>query len=284
MNKKILNVVIAVSLIISASVFVLGQAQSAKLIKRTTYKTDKFEFGAGGTVTIVGAPQGSIEVEGWQKNEIEISAEIEMQAESEADLELLSQINGFTVDDGFGHVRILSVGTYDKTYIKKVKKKIPKKLLALPFKIDYKIKVPAYCDLEINGGRGDLKLANVDGVMRIKAVEGNAVLNLVGGAITATFGAGNVDVNIGSRSWRGRFADIQVASGSLNVQLPQNFNGEIDAAVLRTGKIENSLTSLKPRDRTKFTDKQMSAKAGNGGAPLTFTVGDGTLKMSTAKL
>lgn len=284
MNKKILHFAIAISFIFSASVFVFAQAQPAKLIKRTTYKTDNFEFGAGGTVTIVGAPQGSIEVEGWQKNEIEISAEIEMQGESEADLELLSQINGFTVDDGFGHVRILSVGTHDKSYIKKVKKKIPKKLLAMPFKIDYKIKVPFYCDLEINGGKGDLKLTNVDGVMRVKAAEGNAVLNLVGGAITATFGAGNVDVNISSRSWRGRFADIQVASGNLNVQLPQNFNAEIDASVLRSGKIESSITSLKPRNRTKFTEKQISAKAGNGGAPLTFTVGDGTLKMSTAKL
>lgn len=284
MNKKIINFSIVVCFIFSASAFVFAQAQPAKLIKRTTYKTDNFEFGAGGTVTIVGAPQGSIEVEGWQKNEIEISAEIEMQGESEADLELLSQINGFTVDDGFGHVRILSVGTHDKNYIKKIKKKVPKKLLAMPFKIDYKIKVPTYCDLEIDGGKGDLKLGNVDGVMRIKAIEGNAVLNLVGGAITATFGAGNVDVNIGSRSWRGRFADIQLASGTLNVQLPQNFNAEIDASVLRNGKIESSLTTLKPRNRTKFTDKQMSAKAGNGGAPLTFTVGDGTLKMSPAKL
>ena len=29
--------------------------------------------------------------------------------------------------------------------------------------------------------------------------------------------------------------------------------------------------------RTKFTDKGMTAKAGNGGADLSFTIGDGIL-------
>jgi hypothetical protein len=37
---------------------------------------------------------------------------------------------------------------------------------------------------------------------------------------------------------------------------------------------------LKPRVRPKFTEKSMAAKAGNGGAPLSFTVGDGTLKLT----
>ena len=40
-------------------------------------------------------------------------------------------------------------------------------------------------------------------------------------------------------------------------------------------KIENDYNYLKPRDRTKFSEKQMFAKSGNGGVPLKFTVGDG---------
>ena len=55
-------------------------ADSQTLLKRTTTKTDKFDFGAGGTVSIVGAPNGSIRVVGTNRNEIEITAEIEIQA------------------------------------------------------------------------------------------------------------------------------------------------------------------------------------------------------------
>ena len=278
MNKKIINL-----LDLSASIFMFAgflHAQGKQLSKRTTFKSEKIDFGAGGTVTIIGAPEGSIKIEGWNKNELEISAEIEVQAETEADLAQLSQINGFAIDDTFGHIRIITVGTNDKEYIKRVAKKFPKKLLDMPFKINYIIKVPTYCDLEIDAGKGDLNLSNVEGTMQIKARESNAKLDLNGGTISAVFGIGNVDVKIGSRSWRGRQAVFQLASGNLNVQFPQNLNAQVDAAVLRNGQIENSLTSLKPRDKSKFSEKSMLAKAGNGGALLSFTVGDGNLKMS----
>jgi hypothetical protein len=249
------------------------------LIKRTTYKNEKIDFGAGGTVTIVGAPKGSIAIEGWQKNEIEISADIEVEAETEADLAQLAKINGFILDEGFGHVRILTVGTNDKNYMKRVAKKFPKHLLDKPFKINYRVKVPTYCDLEINGGNGDLTLSNVEGAMQIRVLEGNAKIELTGGAVSAVFGSGTIDLKIASRSWRGRHADFQLASGTLNVELPQNFNADIDASILRSGKIDSTVLSLKPRDRAKFTDRSVIARAGNGGATLSFTVGDGTLKI-----
>ncbi len=169
-------------------------AQNKPLLKRTTYKTEKVDFSAGGTISIVGAPVGSIEIEGWQKNEVEISAEIEVQAESEADLAQLTQINGFTFDETLGHISIVSVGTHDKDYMKRAAKKFPKNLLNMPFRIDYKIKVPVFCDLEIDSGKGDLDLSNVEGAMRINGLETNAKLRLSGGALLATFGKGNVDV------------------------------------------------------------------------------------------
>lgn len=258
---------------------VLAQNAAVPLLKRTTYKTEKFDFGAGGTVSIVGAPAGAITVEGWQKNEVEITAEVEVQGTSESDLALLSQVNTFTIDDSFGHIRINSVGTYDKSYMMRVAKKFPKNLLNMPFKIQYHIKVPVYCDLEIDGGRSDLTLSNVEGAIQIKILESNAKLNLIGGTIAATFGGGKVDITIPARSWRGRNLDVQLAKGNMNVNLAQNLNANIDASVLRTGQIENSYTLLKPRERTKFTDKLMTAKSGSGGATLSFTVGDGVLKL-----
>ena len=42
----------------------------------------------------------------------------------------------------------------------------------------------------------------------------------------------------------------------------------------------NAVEALKPREKTKFTEKSIAARAGNGGAVLSFTVGDGNLKIS----
>ncbi len=280
-QKTIQTLFIAFAMLVFSAVCL---AQTQQLIKRTAYKTDSVEFGAGGTISVTGAPLGSISIEGWNKNEIEVSAEIEMQAASEADLAQLATVNSFVIDQDFNTTRIVSVGTFDKDYMKRTAKKFPKHLLGMPFKIDYKIKVPRYADLNINGGNGDFTLSGVDGEIFVKYVNSNAKINLIGGSLQATFGAGTVDVLIPTRGWRGRFADIQLATGTMNVQLPLSFNAEIDATVLRTGQIENSFGELKPKTRNiKFTDKSISAKAGIGGVPLKFTVGDGTLKISEIK-
>jgi hypothetical protein len=275
-NIKIIFAVVCVYLCASA----VSHAQTKPLIKRTTYKSEKIDFGVGGTVTIVGAPIGSITVEGWQKNEIEVQAEIEIEAANEADLALLTQVDGFVLDEDFGHARIITVGTHDRDYMKRVAKKFPKQLLGVPFKIDFRIKVPVFCDLEINGGKGDLTLSKIEGAMMIKFLESNAKMDLIGGAVDATFGIGNVDVKINKPSWRGRMLNVGLSSGTLNVQFPQNLSADLNASILKTGKIESSLENLKPRDRTKFSEKSIVARAGNGGALLSFTVGDGGLKLS----
>ena len=267
-------------LILSANCF----AQDAALLKRTVYKTDKLDFGVGGTVSIIGAPEGSIEIEGWQKNEVEISAEIELQAATEADLATLAEINNFVLEESMGHLRIISVGTHDKQFMKRAAKKFPKHLLGLPFRIDYKIKVPAFCDLDIDGGKGNFVLSKVDGTMKINFLNSNAKLDLVGGMLNATFGEGTVDISIPNRSWRGRFADVQLAKGDMNVALPLSLNAEIKATVLSDGKIENQYNYLKPRERKDtFTDQLIVAKAGIGGVTLNFTVGSGNLKISEIK-
>lgn len=255
-------------------------AQTPQMLKRTTVKSDKFDFGVGGTVTIVGSPMGSVTIEGWANNEIEISAEIVVEATTEADLERLAKVVGFTSDESTGRVSIISVGPHDKKYLKTVDKKFPKALLGNPYRIDYVLKVPRYCDIEIDGGKGDLNLAGVEGSIKINYLETNAKLSLIGGGVLAVFGKGDIDVTIPTRSWRGRFADVQLASGTMSLNLPTGLNADFDASIIRSGKIENAFTDFKPRVRKQeFTEKSIAAKAGTGGIQLKFSVGDGTMKI-----
>lgn len=268
---------------LSMSFFVLSAAAQSPLVKRTNSKTDSVDFGAGGTITINGAPNGSIKVEGWANNKIEVTAEIEVQGASEADVALLSSVSGYLLDASMGSASIVSLMP-DKKSLRAKDKKFKKELLTAPFKIDYVIKVPRFADLEINGGVGDLSITGVDGRLFVNFLKTNALLELVGGSANATFASGTVDVIIPSRSWRGRSADIQLASGTMNVQLPASLNADVDGGILRSGKIENTFAELKQRERNMpFTEKAVIAKAGSGGIPLKFTVGDGTLNIMQTK-
>src|SRR5215203_5828144 len=60
-----------------------AQVQPAPLLKRTTTRRELKRLGYGGSVTIDGAPEGSVTVEAWQRSEVEITAEVEQSADTE---------------------------------------------------------------------------------------------------------------------------------------------------------------------------------------------------------
>ncbi|HVF48030.1 MAG TPA: hypothetical protein VNA17_10725 [Pyrinomonadaceae bacterium] len=276
--QTLIRMTAAASLICAA--YLAAGAQTPQLIKRTITKTDKFEFGAGGTVVVVGAPNGSIRVSGGPTNEIVVTAVITVQAANEQDLTRLAQVTGYITDETLSRTGIISVGTHDKASMKKLDRKFPKHLIGLPFSIDYVVTVPKFSDLEIDGGKGDLEITGVEGAISVNLLESDAKIGVIGGSLSATIGTGKLDVSMGVRGWRARTATIQMATGDLTVRLPANTSAEIDAVILRTGSVENLLPDLKPRDRKIFfTEKAIQAKAGVGGPSLKFTVGDGNIKM-----
>jgi hypothetical protein len=254
-------------------------AQSAPLLTRSTTRRETRRFGYGGTVTLVGAPNGSITIEAWQRNEVEITADIELRATTEEELTQLSVVNGFILDAEVNHLRILTTGTHDKAYMKRAARNFPKKLIGLPWKIDYRIRVPAYTDLEVNTGSGPFTLTGVEGNIRIMAVEANANLTLVGGHVSTTIERGSVNVRLPARNWRGAGAEIRLAAGDMTVELAPGSSLDINADVLRSGQIENTYPGLEARDQAPSTARSMRARVGTGGPTLAFTIADGTLRI-----
>ncbi|HKS29640.1 MAG TPA: hypothetical protein VJS44_17560 [Pyrinomonadaceae bacterium] len=254
-------------------------APQTPLLTRTTTRHETRRFGYGGSVTLIGAPNGSITIEAWPRSEVDITAEIELRAGTEEELTQLAAVNSFILDEEVNHLRILTTGTHDKQFMKRAAKNFPKKLLGLPWKIDYRIRVPAYTDLEVNAGSGPFKLAGVEGTIRIMIVESEADLTLVGGYVMATIERGTVNVRMNTRTWRGAGADIRLASGELNLELPAAASLDINGDVLRSGQIERTYEGLQPRDRTAFTPRSIRARVGAGGPTLSFTVADGALKI-----
>jgi len=242
---------------------------------RTTMRHEVRRFAYGGTLTLIGPPDSSIIIEGWPRSEVDITAEIQLRADTENDLDLLAAVNTFALDEGANHLRILSTGTHDKAFMRRVAKKFPKTLLGLPWRIDYKIRVPFAIDLDINAGRGPVSISGVEGNIQLGAANGVTNLNLTGGTVTATVAIGTVNLEIPARSWRGVGAVLRVAAGDINVEIPNGFSGDFEAEILRSGKIENSYEGL--AHTRGMEPRKMSARAGAGGAAFSLTVGDGVI-------
>jgi hypothetical protein len=253
-----------------------------QLLTRTTRRQETHHFSYGGTVTLIAAPRGSVTVEGWTRNEVELTADIELQGPTEADLDQLAKVNSFVFDEDLNHLSVLTTGTHDRVYMKRVAKNFPKKLLNMPWKIDYRLRVPVNTDLEVNAGHGTVKLSGVEGAVRLSATESDTALSLTGGTVSTTVSAGSITLNIPTRSWRGAGADVRIASGTINVDLQPGFSGDIDAEILRSGKIVNTYEGLASREKPGITERTVRARAGAGGAYFKFTVGDGVVNIRRA--
>jgi len=242
---------------------------------RTTSRNETFRLGYGGTVTLIGAPEGSITIEGWSRSEVEVRAEIQLRADSEQDLDRLAAVNGFVLDEDLNHLSVLSTGTHDRAFMKAHAKNFPKKLLGLPWKIDYRIRVPTAVDLDINAGRGPISLAGVEGNVRVSSPQSDVKLEFAGGTLSTTIAAGKVTLKVTNRSWRGVGADLKVAAGDIVLELPAGFSGDLDADILRSGEIENSYEGLETREKPGITKQVIKGRMGSGGGFLRLTVGDG---------
>jgi hypothetical protein len=254
-------------------------APEVQLLTRTSRRRETTRFNYGGTVTVIGAPRGSVTVEGWPRNEVELTADIELKGPTEAALDQLATVNTFVFDEDLNHLSVLTTGTHDRSFMKRSAKNFPKKLLNFPWKIDYRLRVPVNTDLEINAGHGSVKLSGVEGSMRVSATESETALSLTGGLVTTTVTAGVITLTIPTRSWRGSGADIRIASGTINVELAPGFSGDIDAEVLRTAKIVNTYEGLASREKPGITERTIRGRAGAGGPLFKFTVGDGTVNI-----
>jgi hypothetical protein len=275
------------SLTLFAAVFLLTTAVVAQQKKvtelsrapqlvRTTTRHELRRLAYGSTLTIIGPPDSSITIEGWQRSEVDVSAEIQLRADTEADLDLLAAVNTFVLDEDANHLRVMSTGTHDKAFMRSVAKKFPKALLGLPWRIDYRIRVPFIIDLDINAGRGPISISGVEGNIQFSAAESATTLKLTGGTVYGMIATGTVKLEVPARSWRGVGATFRVAAGDITIEIPAGFSGDFDAEVLRAGKIDSTYEDL-ARTSRGVDPRTLSARAGAGGAAFKLTVADGVI-------
>ena len=255
-----------------------GIAANAQVLKRTTTKTDVIPLGAGSTVSVIGAPMGSIKVTVIPGNSVQISADIEVQAANEADLAGAGALTTYVTQESLGKLSVVSIGRDSRRKFTDVEKKLIKRLAGMPYRIDYTIGVPRYTNVEISAGQGDVDLEGGEGDHRINALDSKVKVGIQGGSLVATVAKGEMHIQVPPSGRRGLNIDASVVSGNLSMIVPDNLSADIDAIVLRTGKVFQQIPSLKPRDRkVPFTEKLVQARAGVGGPAIKLTVGDGGL-------
>lgn len=205
-----------------------GAQTGQTLVERSTMFERIIASGAGGELTLVGAPHGNVRVTAWRGQTISLVARVKYSAPSEKDLDTLGSIIGMVVEEAGPIVDVHTSGPHDKDTLKSVKK-FPKALTKMPWRVDYEVRVPEYTSVQIGAIDGDVEVTGVYGAVAITSIRGAVAVRNVGGFTKVTAGDGNVTLATIDKTWRGAGTDVVTARGDVVLEAPFDFGAFLDA-------------------------------------------------------
>jgi Putative adhesin len=213
---------------------------------------------AGGTFTLTNV-EGSIAVEGWDRQAIEIHA-VKTARQSAADLALVR----IDADSGPGGVTVSTVYPQNQDQDVEVS-------------VDYTVRVPRHALLA--------QLATVNGSLRVSGVEGqgqllsvNGDIDVVGsaGGFSARTTNGEVHVQLLRLGVPGAIA-LETVNGSVALALPRNAAATLDARSLNGDFHSDLPMSL----LSAYSPRGVRGRLGRGGVPIRLRTVNGAIRVVT---
>jgi DUF4097 and DUF4098 domain-containing protein YvlB len=199
-------------------------------------------------------PTGDVRIEGWDKQEIEVSV-----SDSEGMFELEQQGSQVLIRNRPGKFKMVNfperaVGELENFGINlervasKVERKVERSMRRLGRGInlnidlgswagsrDYVVKVPHNCDLILRTSSGDLTIIGVTGTLFIQSTSGDMDLNDLGGNVLVHSASGDIDIEglEGKLGVRTASGDVHVENGNLNEVSASTASGDIQLELVR---------------------------------------------------
>jgi len=215
----------------------------------------EFTLSAGSFEGVTSA-NGNIQVEGWDKGEVFIRAKIEGRAGSyDAARELVSAVSLATTED-------------------MLKASGPKRGRGANWSVSYRAMVPVKSDLTLSATNGNVTVVEVMGDLSARSTNGNLQLRQVGGDVSGGTTNGNVRVELAGDAWVGDGVDIRTTNGSIELNIPADYNGVLEAAT-----VNGSINVDFPVTVTGKISKKLYAELGDGGALIKAVTTNGSVKI-----
>jgi DUF4097 and DUF4098 domain-containing protein YvlB len=209
----------------------------------------------GGTFELTNV-NGTVEVQGWDRNEVEVSA-VKTAKERESDLDRVN----IEVEAKPNAVAVITRYPQDE---------------GVEVAVDYRIRVPHGAHVEhVATVNGTLRISGVDAIDELRTVNGNIEVYEGGGTVRAHVTNGNVHLELAHLHEKdGMFAET--TNGSVMLLVPADTQADLEARCLNgsfTSELPVALEStLRPRE--------MHGKIGRGGAPIRLRTVNGGIKIA----
>jgi hypothetical protein len=217
-------------------------------------------FRASGVVKADSRPNGGIEVNGWNRDDVRVRVRITANAPS---LEEARAIASEVRVETEGGVRV--TGPESRTRNRN-------------WSASIRLDVPRDAELELQADNGGIHIGDFAGHAKFSTVNGGIHLEGAGGKLEGSTVNGGLHVALTGTEWQGDGLDLTTTNGGVHLQIPNGYN-----ARLATGTVNGGLHSDLPATssgRRGRNASRIDTELGHGGPLLRLETTNGGLHIS----
>ena len=199
-------------------------------------------------ITVDASPNGSIKVEGWDRDSIQILARVQVRARSEEKArEILSEID---IETGGNEISADGPKFWGSEK---------------SWSVSFSIMVPVKSNLKLSAVNGGISIRDINGRVKAKTLNGGIVLEKVAGDVDVNTLNGGITAELDGDRWQGRGFDARTTNGGIKIEVPEDYSADLEASTVNGGiHIDFPITVQ------GWIKKNIDTKLGEGGAPISL--------------
>lgn len=218
----------------------------------------------GRPLTVEPGMNGGVEIVGWDRDSIAVSARIQVSARTRADAEAIAR--DIKIEAAGSAVRATGArGPFGRNQ---------------HWSVSFVVMVPRRSDLTLETHNGPLSVEDVAGNMDLSTQNGPLTLTGVGGDVHARAQNGPLTIELMGARWEGAGLDAETQNGPADLWIPDNYNAKIEFGTVNgpmdVGFPITVTLSGRIRDRINTT-------LGNGGPPIRVVTTNGPMSVRRSR-
>lgn len=217
-----------------------------------------------GPLTIDPGLNGGVDIVGWDRDSVAITARI--------------QVNARTQDDADDIARQLKVEVAGNTI--KVTGGSSPYGRRQHWGVNLVIMLPRRTDLNVSTENGPLSVEDVASKMDLQTQNGPLSLTGVGGDVHASAQNGPLSIELLGTRWEGAGLDAETENGPADLTIPDNYNAKIEFGTVNGPMDVGFPMTVTINGRVK---NRISTTLGNGGAPIRVVTTNGPMTVRKSR-
>ncbi|HMG18032.1 MAG TPA: hypothetical protein VK573_04860 [Gemmatimonadales bacterium] len=213
--------------------------------------------GRSGALTVDPGRNGGVQVVGWDRDSIGVTARIQVNARTEDDAQAIAR--DIRIEAAGSTVRAAGPEPTGRNQ---------------SWSVSFVVQVPRRTDLSIATENGPLTVRDVTGRMELSTQNGPLALMGVAGDVHARAQNGPLVVKLTGSRWDGAGLDAETHNGPADLRIPEGYNAKLDFGTVNGPMMVGFPLTVTINGR--LTDR-ISTTLGEGGAPIRVMTTNGPM-------